>query len=266
MSSRIRIDQALVRLGLAPSREKAQALLLANQVLYNDQPVTKAGFVVELDAEKIRLRAGAQDQYVSRGAHKLIAALDQFKVDLAGKSAIDLGMSTGGFTQVLLERGAMRVVGVDVGHNQLAWSLRQDPRIRLIEKTNARNLTLGQIGETAFDVIVGDLSFISLTKILAAAVELGHPRSVWIFLIKPQFEVGREHVGKGGIVRDIQARQKAVEQVIEFAKSLRLFVTGLIESPIQGTDGNVEYLACFTRDGPDHNGSVFKPAQESGSV
>jgi 23S rRNA (cytidine1920-2'-O)/16S rRNA (cytidine1409-2'-O)-methyltransferase len=235
-----RIDLLLVERGLAPSRERAQSLILAGNVLVNDTPVTKAGHSVDTDAQ-IRIR-GEDHPYVSRGGIKLAAALDHFGVAVEGRVGLDVGASTGGFTQVLLLKGATRVFAVDVGHNQMDWKIRTDPRVQVIEKVNARYLKLEQIGTRA-DVIVVDVSFISLAKILPALLPFAHAQTDWITLIKPQFEVGRENVGKGGIVTDETERRKAVERLAQVGERLGLSQIGLIESPITGTDGNKEFLA-----------------------
>lgn len=235
-----RIDVLLTQRGLAPSRERAQAMILAGQVLVDDSPVTKPGALVLVEAA-IRVR-GKDHPYVSRGGVKLAGALDAFGVEVTGKTALDIGCSTGGFTDVLLKRGATKVLGVDVGHNLLDWSLRQDPRVELKENVNARYLKFEDIGAT-FDVIVVDVSFISLSKILPALIPFAKKSTDWITLIKPQFEVGPERVGKGGIVRSIKDREDAVQQVTDSAAKLGLERLGLVESSIKGTDGNQEYLA-----------------------
>jgi 23S rRNA (cytidine1920-2'-O)/16S rRNA (cytidine1409-2'-O)-methyltransferase len=240
MGEKERLDLLLVRRGLASSRERAQALILGGHVLVNDSPVTKPGTTVGTEAV-IRLRR-EESNYVSRGAHKLIAALDQFSVDATGREALDIGASTGGFTQVLLERGATRVYAIDVGHNQLDWKIRQDSRVVVLEKLNARYLAFDQIGHKA-GVIVTDVSFISLERILPALPPFMDEKTDLIALIKPQFEVGREKVGKGGIVRSEEDRQAAVAKVTTFAETIGLERRGLIESPITGTDGNQEFLA-----------------------
>ena len=235
-----RIDVLLVERGLAPSRERAQALIISGNVLVEDQPVTKAGQPVANDAQ-VRVR-GEDHPYVSRGGVKLAAALDHFAVPVAGRVALDVGASTGGFTHVLLLREVARVHALDVGHSQLDWKIRSDPRVRVLEKVNARYLLPEQIGEP-IDLIVIDVSFISLDKILAPLLALTSPVSDWIALIKPQFEVGRENVGKGGIVTDEVARRDAVARVKAHAETLGLEFQGLIESPITGTQGNQEFLA-----------------------
>lgn len=239
-NTKTRIDALLVERGLVPSREKAQALLLAGQVLVNDAPVTKPGTRVASDAA-VRLR-GELDPYVARSAHKLIGALDAFSVEVRGRVALDVGASTGGFTQVLLERGATQVIALDVGHNQLDWKIRNDPRVIVLEKTNARTLTPEILGRTV-DLITVDVSFISLELIFPALIAVSNASLDLITLIKPQFEVGRERVAKGGIVRDEGHRQAAVAQVTAAAERLGLRRLGLIESPLTGTDGNQEYLA-----------------------
>ncbi len=235
-----RIDILLVELGLAPSRERAQALILSGNVLVSDQPVTKPGHSVSEDAS-IRVR-GEDHPYVSRGGVKLAAALDAFGVPVQGRVGLDIGASTGGFTHVLLLRGAKRVFAVDVGHNQLDWKIRNDPRVIVHEKVNARALPFDLIGQK-IDLIVVDVSFISLDKILPAALVFAHLETDWITLIKPQFEVGKEKVGKGGIVTDEEDRQEAVRRLTSVSESLGLKRLGLIESPITGTQGNKEFLA-----------------------
>jgi 23S rRNA (cytidine1920-2'-O)/16S rRNA (cytidine1409-2'-O)-methyltransferase len=240
MSRKARLDVLLLERGLAASRERAQALILAGAVLVNDQPVTKPGTAIDPDCA-VRVR-GEDHPYVSRGALKLVAALDQFGIAVDGRVGLDIGASTGGFTQVLLLRGAARVHAVDVGHNQLDWKIRQDPRVRVLEKINARSLGYELIGERA-GIIVVDVSFISLDKILPALTPFAGPDTDWITLIKPQFEVGREKVGKGGIVTSAADRAEAVERIRAIGETLGLRRLGLIDSPITGTQGNQEFLA-----------------------
>lgn len=235
-----RIDLLLVEKGLAPTRERAQSLILAGKVLVADQPVTKPGHAIAEDAE-IRVK-GEDHPYVSRGGLKLAGALDAFKIAVEGRTALDIGASTGGFTHVLLLRGAKQVFAVDVGHNQMDWSIRKDPRVVVHEKVNARHMEFGLIGQKV-DLIVVDVSFISLEKIFPAAQAFAHPETDWITLIKPQFEVGKEKVGKGGIVTSEDDRQEAVRRLVRFGETLGLKPTGLIESPITGTQGNKEFLA-----------------------
>jgi 23S rRNA (cytidine1920-2'-O)/16S rRNA (cytidine1409-2'-O)-methyltransferase len=239
-----RIDVLLVEKQLAPTRERAQSLILSGNVLVDDVPVTKAGHQV-LETAQIRIR-GEDHPYVSRGGIKLAAALDTFKVLVEGRIGLDVGASTGGFTHVLLLRGAKKVHAIDVGHNQLDWRVRQDPRVVVREKINARNLEFDLIGEKV-DVIVIDVSFISLDKIFPSLMQFSHESTDWITLIKPQFEVGKENVGKGGIVTSDDARQQAIKRLVEFGKTLGLNHLGLIESPITGTQGNIEYLAHWRR-------------------
>lgn len=234
-----RLDKLMVERGLAPSREKAQALIMAGQVVVGDHAVDKSGHQVPLDVE-IRIK-GDVLPYVSRGGLKLKKALDQFGVDVNGLVAIDVGASTGGFTDCLLQSGALKVFAVDVGHGQLAWKLQQDLRVVNIEKTNIRYLTPDQLGETP-DLAVIDASFISLSKVLPPTLALLKPEGRIIALIKPQFEVGKGEVGKGGIVRDPAAHQKVVDDVSRMAQELGLSVAGVCESPITGADGNREFL------------------------
>ncbi|HEX6906841.1 MAG TPA: TlyA family RNA methyltransferase, partial [Terriglobales bacterium] len=212
---KLRIDKLLVQRNLTPSRERAQALVLAGRVLVNGQKVEKAGTVVDPEAE-IRL-LGPDLKYVSRGGLKLEAALHHWRLDVAGKACLDVGASTGGFTDCLLQHGAARVIAVDTGYGQIDLRLRQDARVRLLEKTNARYLKAEDIGE-AVDLAVMDVSFISATLVLPAVVAAAFPapqrlNKKVIVLVKPQFEVGRGRVGKGGIVRDPEAQKEAVEKV-----------------------------------------------------
>ncbi len=234
-----RLDKLMVERGLTPSREKAQALIMAGQVVVGDHTVDKSGHQVLKDAD-IRIK-GDVLPYVSRGGLKLRKALDQFEIDVSGLVAIDVGASTGGFTDCLLQAGVLKVFAVDVGHGQLAWKLQKDSRVINIEKTNIRYLTPEQLGETP-DLAVIDASFISLSKVLPATVALVKPGGRIIALIKPQFEVGKGEVGKGGIVRDPAAHQKVIDDVSHTAQTMGLLVAGLCESPITGADGNREFL------------------------
>lgn len=235
-----RIDVLLVERGLAPTRERAQSLVLAGKVLVGDVPITKSGHAVEESAE-IRIK-GEDHPYVSRGGLKLASALERFGVSARDRVALDIGASTGGFTHVLLLGGARKVFAVDVGHNQMDWAIRKDPRVVVHEKVNARHMEYELIGEKV-DLIVVDVSFISLDKILPAALAFAHPETDWITLIKPQFEVGKDKVGKGGIVTSEEDRQEAVSRLVTFGETLGLRQLGLIESPITGTQGNKEFLA-----------------------
>lgn len=255
---RERIDKLLVERGLAASRTRAQALVMAGVVLVNEQRVEKASETFAPDAE-IRVR-GADDpasRYVGRGGLKLEAALDAFGVDVRDFVCLDVGASTGGFTDCLLQRGARHVTALDVGHNQLDWRLRQDARVEVREGVNARYLR-GEDFSTQFDLIVMDVSFISATKVLPALVPLlVGAEGRLILLIKPQFEVGRGEVGKGGIVTDAAQHARVVEEVNLAALDLGLTVRGVIDSPIQGADGNREFLALYQRaqtSNADHSG------------
>jgi 23S rRNA (cytidine1920-2'-O)/16S rRNA (cytidine1409-2'-O)-methyltransferase len=224
------------------SRQKAQGLILAGTVLVDDSPLVKPGQQVHDDCH-IRLR-GENLPYVSRGGLKLAAALEKFEIPVAGKVALDIGASTGGFTHVLLLKGVQKVYAIDVGHNQMDWKIRTDPRVCLKEKLNARYLQFDQIGEQV-DVIVVDVSFISLEKILPALIQFSHLDSQWITLIKPQFEVGRQFIGKGGIVNSEEARNTAIEKILKFCNHLGLKREGIMDSPILGAEGNKEFLAYW---------------------
>ncbi|MAY80603.1 MAG: TlyA family rRNA (cytidine-2'-O)-methyltransferase [Deltaproteobacteria bacterium] len=238
MSSKVRLDKLLVDRGLADTRQRAQAIIRAGQVLVNDQPKDKPGTQVQDDVD-VRIR-GKTMPYVSRGGIKLAAALDAFDVNPEGRVCADLGASTGGFTDCLLQRGASRVFAVDVGYGQLAWKLRQDDRVVVMERTNARHLEA--LPEQA-NLIVGDLSFISLKKILPAIQRLSGTGADAVLLIKPQFEVGKESIGKGGVVRDDGLRTQAIDGVREAAEEAGAICHGVIDSPIAGAKkGNIEAL------------------------
>lgn len=241
-----RLDKLLVDRHLAASRERAQALILAGKVLVNEQKVEKAGAAVENEAA-IRL-LGEDLKYVSRGGLKLERALDHWRIDVTGKACLDVGASTGGFTDCLLQHQAGRVIAIDTGYGQMDFKLRQDPRVRLLEKTNARYVTKDTIGEIV-DMIVIDVSFISATLVLPAVIAAAFPSSLedrhsrkLIVLVKPQFEAGREFVGKGGIVRDEAVQRAAVEKVKKTVIDLGCIRTDGIESPILGVEGNREFL------------------------
>ncbi len=242
---RERIDKLLVERGLAPSRTRAQALVMAGVVLVEEQRVEKPSETFPFDA-RVRVR-GADDaaaRYVGRGGLKLEKALAEFEIDARGLVCLDVGASTGGFTDCLLQHGARRVVAVDVGHNQIAWSLRTDERVEVREGVNARHLRAGDFAEK-FDLIVMDVSFISATKVLPALKSLLAEGGRMVVLIKPQFEVGRGEVGKGGIVSDPAQHTRVIEEVNAEARNLGLNVRGVIESPIRGADGNREFLALY---------------------
>jgi 23S rRNA (cytidine1920-2'-O)/16S rRNA (cytidine1409-2'-O)-methyltransferase len=239
--TRERLDKLLVDRGLAASRERARALVMSGEVLVAGRPETKPGTLVDPAAE-IGVRTG-DHPYVSRGALKLIAGLDRFGIDPAGRVALDIGASTGGFTDVLLRRGAARIYAIDVGYGQLAWSLRQDPRVVVLERQNVRNIDLALVSEPC-DLAVVDVSFISLVLVLPRIAELLRPPAgkPIIALVKPQFEVGRNQVGKGGVVRDEAIRRGAVDKIRAWAVAHGFEAGNDIESPITGPAGNVEYL------------------------
>ena len=240
--ARTRLDQALVQQGLCPSREQAKRLIIAGEVSVNGHPSTKPGLLLSDDAV---LHLKTPPRFVSRGGLKLEGALDHFGIDVAGKVCLDIGSSTGGFTDCLLQRGATRVFAFDVGTNQLVWKLRSDPRVVSRENFNVRHLKREDVGEPV-DVLVGDLSFISLTLVLPAALTAVRPGGDCILLIKPQFELSREEVGKGGIVREPQLHQKACAKIQSFIQSRPdLEWKALTESSLRGTDGNREFLAWF---------------------
>ncbi len=238
MPGKIRIDKLLFERGITPSRERAQALVLAGKVMVNQQKVTKPGTSVAADAE---IRLLEEDQrYVSRGGIKLEEALRHWQIEVNGKVCLDVGASTGGFTDCLLQHGAARVIAIDTGYGQIDTRLRSDPRVRLLERSNARYLTQEQVGESASFAAM-DVSFISATLVLPAVVNAAHPSEL-VILVKPQFEVGREQVGKGGIVRNHEARLAAVEKVKNAVSELGGSDIEVIESPILGAEGNQEFL------------------------
>jgi 23S rRNA (cytidine1920-2'-O)/16S rRNA (cytidine1409-2'-O)-methyltransferase len=245
--SRIRADQLLVDRGLAESRSRAQALILAGLVFAGERKLAKAGEQLATDAA-IDVR-GRDHPWVSRGGIKLDHALSHFGWDVTGAIAIDVGSSTGGFTDVLLTRGAARVYAVDSGTNQLAWKLRQDPRVVVLEKTNARHLTEAEIPE-AVDLVVCDASFISLVKVLDRPLGFARPDARMVALIKPQFEAGREEVGKGGVVRDPAVHERVCAEARTWAEGRGWQVIGIERSPITGPEGNVEFLLAAIRGNP----------------
>ncbi len=246
--SKQRADQLLVERGLAESRAKAQALILAGKVYSGTRRVDKAGQQVPEDA---RLDVKGQDHpWASRGGLKLVQALDRFAIDPAGLVCLDIGASTGGFTDVLLARGAARVYAVDVGHGQLAWRLRQEPRVVVLERTNARHLGAGQVPEPV-DLVVCDASFIGLETVLPAPLALTRPGARLVALIKPQFEVGKGRVGKGGVVRDPALHEEVCRRIEAWLDGRPGWsVLGLVESPITGPEGNKEFLIAARREGP----------------
>jgi len=243
-SKKIRLDKLLVERGFVSSRERAQALILAGKVLVDGQKLEKPGIAVG-SASEIRL-LGQDLKYVSRGGLKLEHALHHWNIDVTGKICLDVGASTGGFTDCLLQHGAARVIALDTGHGQIAYELRQNPRVRLLEKINARYLTRELLGEVV-DLIAMDVSFISATLVLPAVIAAAFPESArqgreLIVLVKPQFEAGRENVGKGGIVKDTEVQLQAVARVRQSISERGAALTDVIDSPILGAEGNREFL------------------------
>jgi len=242
---RERIDKLLVDRGLVESRTKAQAMVMAGVVLVNEQRVNKPSEQFPINASiRVKRSDDPASRFVGRGGLKLEAALDTFEIDVKGFVCLDVGASTGGFTDCLLQRGASKVFAIDVGHNQIDFRLRQDARVDVREGVNARHLQPADF-PTRFDLAVMDVSFISATKVLPAIVPLLSDGGLLVVLVKPQFEVGKGEVGSGGIVRDADKRARVVEEVNEFAASIGLESGGVIESPIQGAEGNVEFLALY---------------------
>lgn len=246
--SKKRLDQLLVDRGLVESRARAQALIMAGLVYSGERKLDKPGTAL---AEDIALELRGQPHpWVSRGGLKLEKGLTEFAIDVTGMTAIDVGSSTGGFTDVLLTRGAAKVYAVDVGHGQLAWKLRTDPRVVVLERTNARHLTADQIPEPA-DIVVCDASFIGLEVVLPAALALTRPGARLVALIKPQFEVGKGRVGKGGVVREPELHQEVCERIRDWLAGLPGWtVLGITESPIKGPEGNTEFLIVGRRAAP----------------
>lgn len=253
VAKRVRIDALLVQRGLVPSRERARALILAGRVLAAEQKVDKAGTVVDPETP-IRL-LGEDLRYVSRGGLKLEAALDHWKIDVTGRSCLDIGTSTGGFTDCLLQHGAVHVSCVDTGFGQIAMKLRSDPRVRLFERTNARLLSAQalnpvQVHEPTLTLLVVDVSFISATLVLPSVLAAATTLNEAVVLVKPQFEAGRENVGKGGIVRDPAAHQLAIARVSACLQGLGAESLDVIDSPIEGMEGNREFLLHAILPGP----------------
>ncbi|PAT10840.1 16S/23S rRNA (cytidine-2'-O)-methyltransferase [Corynebacterium hadale] len=247
---RRRLDAELVRRKIARSREQAQMWIKEGKVIVGGFPATKPATVVEPDVS-IKVDVAEEDEWASRGAHKLLSALEAFGpqgLDVAGKVALDAGASTGGFTDVLLKRGAREVIAVDVGYGQLIWRLQNDPRVRVLDRTNIRNLTLEQIGQPA-DLMVGDLSFISLKLVLPAIAACLAPGADLLPMVKPQFEVGKDRLGHGGVVRSNELRAEVTADVAAYAQSLGLSVKGVTASGLPGPSGNVEYFLWLVKDG-----------------
>lgn len=240
MTRRARVDAELVRRGMARSRQQAAELIAAGRVTVDGMPAAKPATAVALTAN-ITVDTGDERTWVSRGAHKIIGALDAFGVDVTGRRGLDAGASTGGFTEVLLDRGAREVVAVDVGYGQLAWSLRSDARVVVVERTNVRELTPEMIGGPV-DIVVADLSFISLATVLPALTACASPDADIVPMVKPQFEVGKDRVGAGGVVSDPELRMESVLAVSAKADALGWQTVGATASPLPGPSGNVEYF------------------------
>ena len=243
---KFRADHLLVSRGLAESRTKAQALVMAGLVFSGEKKLAKAGDMLAKDAP-LEVR-GKDHPWVSRGGIKLAHGLEHFGFDVTGAVALDVGSSTGGFTDVLLTNGATKVYAVDVGTNQLAWKLRQDPRVVVLEQTNARYLTSEQVPEP-IDIVTCDASFISLSKVLESPLKFARTGAKLVALVKPQFEAGREEVGKGGVVRDPAVHQRVCAEAADWVASQGWRVLGIVESPITGPEGNVEFLLGAIKDG-----------------
>ncbi|SFA79440.1 23S rRNA (cytidine1920-2'-O)/16S rRNA (cytidine1409-2'-O)-methyltransferase [Acetitomaculum ruminis DSM 5522] len=241
-----RLDVLLVKQGLAESREKAKAVIMAGEVYVNGQKEDKAGSTFDEEKSKIEVR-GKSLKYVSRGGLKLEKAMDVFDLKLDGFTCVDIGASTGGFTDCMLQNGAVKVFAIDVGRGQLAWKLRQDERVVCMEKTNIRYVVPEDLGEEA-DFISIDVSFISLTMVLNVAKNLLKEKGELVCLIKPQFEAGKEKVGKKGVVRDKKVHKEVIEKVVEFALSIGFKVKNLDFSPVKGPEGNIEYLLYLCND------------------
>ncbi len=243
MARGIRLDQALVQRGLFPSRQQAQTAIMAGEVKVNGHVAAKASDFVQDETE---ISVAARNRYVGRGGTKLEGALVHFGISCTGKVALDIGASTGGFTDCLLQNGARKVFAVDVGHGQLAWKIRDDSRVVVLEKVNARHLSRAEVPE-AIEICVIDVSFISLTLILPNAFELLTPDGVILALIKPQFELAREDVGRGGIVHEPELHARAQQKIAAFAEVMGARVEGLAPSTITGTDGNQEFFICLRK-------------------
>lgn len=243
--AKIRLDALLVKNGLAQSRDRAKAVIMAGQVYIDNQKCDKAGLMVDEDTAKPEVR-GETLKYVSRGGLKLEKAMQEFPITLQGKTAMDIGASTGGFTDCMLQNGAKKVFAVDVGYGQFAWKLRQDERVVNMERTNIRYVTPEDIGEE-IDFASIDVSFISLRLVLPVAKSLLTDNGELVALIKPQFEAGRGQVGKKGVVKDIKVHFEVIKTVLDFAREAGFFIAGLSFSPIKGPEGNIEYLAYLKK-------------------
>jgi len=243
-----RLDAELVRRGLARSREAATDLIAAGNVLVGGMPASKSA--TQVDAQTSITLKDEHAEFVSRGGHKLAGALDKFsQLLVSGKTALDAGASTGGFTDVLLKRGVRKVVAVDVGYGQLAWELQKDERVKILDRVNVRNLTPAQVGDE-IDLVVADLSFISLKLVLPALISVAKEGADFLIMVKPQFEVGKEKLGAGGVVRDVHLRKEAVLEVANAAFALTLGTLGVVASPLPGPSGNVEYFLWLRKGAP----------------
>ena len=260
--TRARLDAELVRRGLARSRQQAAELIQQGRVVVRGVPAGKPATVVDRDTP-VTVRATDARDWASRGAHKLIGALDAFGVAVAGRRCLDAGASTGGFTDVLLDRGAAAVVAVDVGYGQLVWRLRSDDRVQVLDRTNVRALEPDAIGGEV-DLTVADLSFISLRTVLPALVACTAPDGELLPMVKPQFEVGRDRLGAGGVVREPALRVAALVGVADAARALGLVLRGAVASPLPGPSGNVEYFLRLTRSGTDVGDDVLASAVADG--
>ena len=254
-----RLDVLLVEQGFFESRENAKRHIMAGIVLVNDFPVDKPGTKVPRDA-RLRIK-GQVMPYVGRGGYKLEKAIQYFQIPVKGMVMADIGASTGGFTDCALQHGAAKVFAIDVGYNQLDWKLRQNPQVVNMEKTNIKDVTLSMTGEQV-DLIATDISFISVLKIMPAARDILKPDGIMAILIKPQFEAGREKVGKGGIVRDPLVHEEVIGHVLRQAAEEGFRTTGLTWSPIKGGSGNIEFLACLRRIPEGYEGELFPGPEE----
>jgi 23S rRNA (cytidine1920-2'-O)/16S rRNA (cytidine1409-2'-O)-methyltransferase len=260
--TRARLDAELVRRGLARSRRQAAELIEQGRVAVRGVPAGKPATVVDRDTP-VTVRDTGKRDWASRGAHKLIGALDAFGVDVAGARCLDAGASTGGFTDVLLDRGAAHVVAVDIGYGQLVWRLRSDERVRVLDRTNVRALEPADIGGPV-RVTVADLSFISLRAVLPALAACTAPDGELLPMVKPQFEVGRGRLGSGGVVREPELRLAALTDVAAAARNLGLRLRGAVASPLPGPSGNVEYFLRLTRDGAEVGDPALRAAVDGG--
>jgi len=262
---RSRLDAELVRRGLARSREHASELVAAGKVKVSGTVATKPATGVGADAPIVVDTSDTEDPgYASRGAHKLIGALEAFPIEVKGRRALDAGASTGGFTDVLLRNDAASVIAVDVGYGQLVWSLQTDERVTVMDRTNVRTLTLDDIGGEPVDLVVSDLSFISLTLVLPALIGVVKSDGDLVLMVKPQFEVGKDRLGKGGVVRDPRLRATAVRDVAAAAAGSGLGIRGVTASPLPGPSGNVEYFLWMRRDAAALDETMLTAAIEAG--